>query len=232
MIRLGIRMHAIKLWLSRRAKPIIQNMASNTIEDLLKAANSSPDGDTSVNVAKRTFLDEEKCVAFFEDVRSRMVRIDEWNKNSSATGYELFDETGEKAADGSIEVDRFIRINVYGSGKYDWVRVVSIVDDPLEFVLEVKPSYDPTEDPVETSKISHFFGPEATNNFCLQRDEKTLAFCIIGLNEKQNTEFTQSLIESARNAAIANVGYYSGLQKAVWKDFGTNFLKTDEEKED
>jgi hypothetical protein len=40
------------------------------------------------------------------------------------------------------------------------------------------------------------------------------------------------LIESARNAAIANVGYYTGLQKGVWKQFASNFVATEEEKND
>ncbi len=38
------------------------------------------------------------------------------------------------------------------------------------------------------------------------------------------------MIESARNAAVANVGYYSGLQDKVWKEFCSNALLGDEEK--
>jgi hypothetical protein len=66
----------------------------------------------------------------------------------------------------------------------------------------------------------------------VQRNGKTVAFYVIGLNEKQNTKFTDSVIESARNAAIANIGYYSGVQKFVWKQFASNFLATEEEKND
>jgi len=54
---------------------------------------------------------------------------------------------------------------------------------------------------------------------------------VIGLDENQNVSFTDSLIESARNAAVANIGYYSGLQKSVRKEFCSNFLKSDVEKE-
>jgi hypothetical protein len=125
----------------------------------------------------------------------------------------------------------FIRISLYGAGKYDWVQVVSITDEPGEFIVTVKPSHDPTERPVNLDSISHFFGPEATNNFCVQKAEKTVAFYVIGLDEHQNTKFTDGLIESARNSAVANIGYYTGLQKGVWKEFCKNFLSTDEEKE-
>jgi|SRR5687767_5855866 len=205
-------------------------MGNVTIEGLLKAANSSPDDDTSVNFAKRKFLDEAECVAFFKTTRSGLFDIDEWKKNSSASDYDLFEESGERSDDGAIGVGRFIRIRLYGGGKYDWVRVVSIVDEPQEVILSVKPTHDPTQRPVDMESISHFFGPQATNNFCLQRDDKTVTFYVIGIGEKQNTQFTDGLIESARNAAVANIGYYSGLQKTIWKEFSSNFLKTDEEK--
>lgn len=204
---------------------------SSDIEKLLEAANSSTSGDTSVNIAKRVFLKQADCDAFFEATRANLVNIAEWNKNSSATSYKLFNEGGEVVESGAIAPDLFVRIGLYGSGKYDWVRVLKITDRPEESILTVKPSHDPTQKPVDLDRISHFFGPEATNNFCVQRIGKTVAFHIIGLNEKLNSGFTDGLIESARNAAVANVGYYSGLQKAVWKDFASNFLATNEEKQ-
>ena len=206
--------------------------SSNKIEELIEAANSSTEGDTSLNVAKRIFDDTVKCDVFFEQTCSNLQSIAEWNRNSSATNYKIFDEEGTDIDPSPIEVGRFIRIGLYGSGKYDWVRVVEIFDELNEFILKVKPSHDPTQDPVDPTLISHFFGPEAENNFCVQRNGKAVAFYVIGLNEKQNTKFTDSLIESARNAAIANVGYYTGLQKGVWKQFASNFVATEEEKND
>jgi hypothetical protein len=225
-------MHGKVLLVIARPKNYNPYMQLSTIENLLKAANSSSEGDTSVNLAKRVFLNEAECSAFFEITKTRLFNIEEWNRNSSPTGYALFDESGNEVNAEPIAVGRFIRISLYGTGKYDWVRVVSITDDhPSETIVTVKPTYDPTAAPPDTSSISHFFGPEATNNFCLQRIEKTVAFYVIGLNEHQNTRFTDSLIESVRNAAVANVGYYSGLQKSVWKEFCTNFLSTGEEKD-
>jgi len=206
--------------------------SSNKIEELIEAANSSTEGDTSLNVAKRIFGDAGKCDAFFARTCSDLLSITEWNRNSSATNYKLFDEAGTDIDSSPIDVGRFIRIGLYGSGKYDWVRVVEIFDELNEFILKVKPSHDPTQHPVDPTLISHFFGPEAENNFCVQRNDKTVAFYVIGLNEKQNSKFTDSLIESARNVAVANVGYYSGLQKSVWKQFASNFVATEEEKND
>lgn len=207
-------------------------MAFSMIEKLLEQANSSTSGDTSMNVSKRIFLEVPESIAFFNETKSNMTDIDEWNKNSSATEYELFDENGAVVSGRAIGIGSFIRIGLYGGGKYDWVNVIAITEDELEFVITVQPSHDPTKTPQDHSSISHFFGAEARNNFCVQLNDKTVAFYIIGLHEKQNTEFTDGLIESARNTAIANVGYYTGLQKAVWKQFASNFMKKDEAKDD
>lgn len=207
-----------------------RQMTSGAIEKLLEAANSSPEGDTSINLAKRQFVDVGPAVEFFQATKGRLLRIDDWKKNSSITDYDLFDESGAQVNGEPIAVGRFMRIALYGSGKYDWVRVVSIMDEPEEFVITVQPSFDPTATPRDTSSISHFFSPKATNNFCLQLNEKVVAFYVIGLNENQNTSFTDGLIESARNVAVANLGYYSGLQKTVWKEFAMNVLKEENEK--
>jgi hypothetical protein len=206
-------------------------MASDIIERLLEAANSATEGDTSLNLAKRRFLEEQAAAEFFRATRMKLFRIEEWKKNSSITDYDLFNENGDEINGEPIAVGTFIRIALYGSGKYDWVRVISITDEPDEVVISVEPSYDPTQRATDLDTVSHFFAPEATNNFCLQHHEKTVAFYVIGLNEHQNTKFTDGLIETARNAAVANVGYYSGLQKSVWKEFCSSFLSTDEEKD-
>lgn len=205
-------------------------MGTNKIETLLQAANSTTENDSSINIAKRQFPVEAEAAQFYRETRDRMVRIEEWRENSSITSYDLFDSSGQQVDTEPIAIGRFIRISLYGTGKYDWVCVDTITDEPDEFVITVRPSADPTL-PERDDSISHFFWPEARNNFCLQLNEKTVAFYVIGINEKQNTAFTDGLIESARNAAVANVGYYSGLQKTVWKEFALNFLKTDEEKE-
>ena len=55
----------------------------------------------------------------------------------------------------------------------------------------------------------------------------TVGFYVIGLREKQNTDRSGGIVESARNVAAANLGYYLGIQKSVWKEFCTNMLQSD-----
>jgi hypothetical protein len=201
---------------------------SDRIQNLLKQANSRNAPDTSVTFAKRVFLAESDAQNYFARVREKLFDLGEWDKNSKA-GYGLYDETGDECADKIITVGKFIYIDIPASGKKDWVKVTDIFDTPDEFIITVQPSYDPTEKPVETGVTSHFFHSGARNNFCLQRNDKEIILYVIGINEKTNLQETDNLIETTRNAAAANTGYFLGAQKAMWKDFCANFLEIEKE---
>lgn len=194
------------------------------IQELLKQANSSENGDTSVNFAKRTFKTELECSEYFKATKTRLLQIEEWDRNSTPSSYMLFDGSGSEIRGRLISVGDFIRIDLHGSGKYDWVEVISIYDTPEEFIITVKPAHDPTADNPDKAVTSHFFVATARNNFCLQKVGHTVTIYVIGVGEKQNTESTSGVIESVRNAATANLGYYLGIQKATWTEFCSNFL--------
>src|SRR5829696_976743 len=106
-----IRMHAKVLLVIADPKNYNRSMQTRTIEELIKAANSSTEGDTSLNSAKRAFLGQVECDEFFETTRSKLLDIKEWNKNSSPTKYALFDESGGQADTEPIAVAMFIRIS-------------------------------------------------------------------------------------------------------------------------
>jgi hypothetical protein len=63
----------------------------------------------------------------------------------------------------------------------------------------------------------------------VQLDGHVVSIYVIGINERQNVSETGGVVESVRNAATANLGYYLGIQKGVWNEFCANFLRTDEE---
>ncbi|HEY0429184.1 MAG TPA: hypothetical protein VGC76_15495 [Pyrinomonadaceae bacterium] len=201
---------------------------SGKIQNLLEQANYSVTEDSSVNLAKRVFPDETEAKAFFKQTREKLLNIDEWNKNSTPSNYELFDDAGRLCERKILDTGKFIRITVKASGKHDWVKILNVYEAAGEFVITVSPSYDPTENPPDKTVTSHFFKSEATNNFCLQKDDKSVALYVIGLNEKANVKETDNLIEAARNLAAANFGYYLGLQKAMWKEFCARFLEIEE----
>ncbi|MEP7213114.1 MAG: hypothetical protein ABI791_08570 [Acidobacteriota bacterium] len=205
---------------------------SDQIESLLKTANSTNAPVNSVTSARRDMADADAARELFGAVCSNLFDIKKWGEHSSPSDYVLFDRSGRDVSGQPIVEGAFIRISIYGSGKNDWVQVESILRSENEMVITVKPTYDPTAEPRDTGTISHFFHSEARNNFCVQLDGAVVNFYVIGLNERQNVSETESVVETVRNSAVANVGYYTGSQKAIWAEFSKNFLRTDEERAD
>lgn len=200
---------------------------ANKIEELIEHAESLGD-EASVVFQSRDFDSEDECRGFFEVVKARMFDVRQWDQSSTLSTYALFNDDGTEISSGAIDIGRLIRISVHGSGKYDWVKVINIYEIPSEIVITVQPSHDPTERPFRPEVISHFFRLDSRNNFCLRRRDKTLIFYVIGINEKVNTEFTDGLLQTMRNTALANVGYYLGIQKAMWKEFCSRMLSDNE----
>jgi hypothetical protein len=196
-------------------------------EELLERAQTLPQDEYSVNNAEREFADESAARSYFDDLKARLVDIVSWNENSDVSSYVLFDESGRSADDGRIRRGRFMQITLPGTGKGDWVRVEDVFESPDEIVITVKPTYDPTEDPPQTGKTSHFFWAGARNNFCALRDSEKVMVYVIGLNEKLNSNHTSGILEKVRNTAVANLGYYLGAQKAVWKAFCERFVSAE-----
>ena len=97
-------------------------------------------------------------------------------------------------------------------------------------VVTVRPTYDPTDAPVDKSVVSHFFADSATNNFCTLLRGNTVGAYVIGIGERQNTSDTSGMLESVRNAAVANIGPYLGIQSAEWTKFCNSLLADDGDK--
>lgn len=198
---------------------------SGKIQNLLEQANHSEAEDSSLNQAKRNFFEEADAIEFFNQTKKKLLNLNEWNENSTPSSYELFDETGDVSVTKTLSIGKFIRIGVPGTGKYDWVKIIDIYDTADEFVITVQPTFDASENPQQKTVTSHFFKAEATNNFSLLRDDKSVTLYVIGLNEKANVKESANPIEAARNVATANSGYYLGMQKAMWTEFCKNFLE-------
>lgn len=190
---------------------------------MLKQAKGKGD-ESSISSAEKSFDNGSEAARVFQTLKAKLLQIEEWNAHSLMSSYALFDADGkilenEKLADGL-----FIRIALKGSGKYDWISVENIHEAADEFIITVKPTFDPTAEDRDEKTVSHFFTDESTNNFCLFRKEKTVGFYVIGLNEKQNTSETKGVLETVRNVAV-NLATYLGMQKSEWEKFCHHFLE-------
>jgi hypothetical protein len=196
-------------------------------DEILKESEQLPADEYSINSYERPFEDSDAARRYFDDLRHRFTDIEHWNLNSDVASYELHERDGALAANGRIRPGLFMKITLAGSGKSDWVSIENLVLSPDELMIIVKPTYDPTQRPPDTGKISHFFEAKARNHFCAVRDGNKVKVYVIGLHETPNTGHAGGIVETLRNAAVANLGYYLGLQKAMWTAFCKRFLSDD-----
>ena len=192
-------------------------------DELLNRANLITD-ESSVCFAEKTFSAEPDARRVFAELKTKVLNINQWNAHSLMSTYEVFTPDGKILKSGKISVGIFIRISIKGSGKYDWVKVIDIHDAPEEFIITVKPTFDPTAENVDETTVSHFFTDEATNNFCILNKDKTAAFYVIGLNEKMNSSETENALQTVRNAAV-NFATFLGMQKTEWEKFCHHFVE-------
>lgn len=186
-------------------------------DDLLERARQDEDH-SSLSSAEKTFADEAEAARVFGVLKAKLSDIDEWNAHSMLSSFEIFDERGQRLETKKPAVGEFLRISLKGTMKYDWVRVEDIHETAEEFIVTVRPTFDPTGESADKSATSHFFSDESTNNFCLLRKAKKVGLYVIGLNEKMNTRETEGTLETVRNAAV-NLGSYLGLQRGEWEKF-------------
>ncbi len=197
---------------------------SKKIENLLARAKRDS-SESSISSAEKICDGEARAAQLFLTLKLKLLNITEWNEHALHSSYDLFDESGRAVHSRELSVGVFIRIDLNKSGKYDWIKIVGISDAPNEFVITVKPTFDPTaENPPENS-VAHFFTDASTNNFCLLKTRRKVALYVIGLDEKPNIGETSGTLETIRNIAV-NVGTYLGIQKNEWEKFCADFIES------
>jgi hypothetical protein len=203
---------------------------NSKIENLLKQAaetHSPPNVTSSVTNASRVYPTIEEAESAFQNFKANLFLVEYWNKASEIASFAHYDQNGsEQPPHKPFVIGSMIKITLPGSGKDDWVKVLEISDmTPMEIVVTVQPSFDPTIADAQDKHTSHFFVDSSTNNFCLQRTDKKLSFYVIGIGEQTNTEDSAGVLETIRNVATSNVGYFLGIQKTQWQTFCENFIK-------
>ena len=192
--------------------------------DNLLAQAERDEEHSSVASAEKTFAGEAESEKVFSLLKTKLRDIHEWNAHALLTSFKLFDENGRELQAEKIAVGAFLRISLTGAIKYDWVRVEDIDERADEFIIRVRPTFDPTDEATDKSVISHFFTDESINNFCLVRKANTVAMHVIGLNEKLNSSETSGALETVRNAAV-NLCSYLGVQQGEWEKFCHHFME-------
>jgi hypothetical protein len=192
-------------------------------EEFLERARTD-ESHSSVSAAEKTFADEAEAARVFSALKRKLSDIEEWNAHAMLSSFEIFDESGQLLETKKITTDAFLQISLTGTMKCDWVRVIDIHETAEEFIITVRPTFDPTSETPYKSVVSHFFTDESVNNFCLLKRGSRIGLYVIGLNEKMNSSDTEGTLETVRNAAV-NLGAYLGVQRGEWEKFCHHFLE-------
>ena len=94
---------------------------------------------SSVACANRAFVHNSEAENIFARLKQKLLQIKEWNEKSALTSFQLFDSGGVARQEKTAAVNDFIRLDLHGSGKYDWVKIIGVKDATDETVLTVKP---------------------------------------------------------------------------------------------
>lgn len=174
----------------------------------------------------------EEATACFKRACKRLVNPPLWHELAGkfAAEFKLFNAAGN-TAERLAAVGDFFQVDLPGPGPkagggYDWVTVVSIVDETNEnaeeemFAMKLQPAADPTG---SGNGIAHFFREGASSTFVIQRTGNRVSASYHGRNELPNVN-TDNGFDKIRNTVVAT-GAALGLSEAQWSALCKAFLE-------
>ena len=202
-------------------------MEKEELNDLIPDQQTGAESNTE-NVTELS--SEEEASRFFEDVKQRLLRVNDWHEISGAltADFQLTDAQGTDVFRPAQQGDHF-RIDIPGPGTvtgegYDWVQIEKLEEgnEPGSqmVAIRVRPATNPNN---ERNDVAHFFSEEATSSFIVKREGTKITAGVYGRNEKPNTH-TETVVDKARNTAVAT-GATGGFAKLQWKSLVTALLK-------
>lgn len=169
-----------------------------------------------------TYATRDEAKREFKRSVSKLLNINGWSKLPGFTSsFQLHDANGAEKDAKTPQIHDYIKIILPGPVPENWVIVSDIHegDDKVEFT--VNPSINPTKHRDEQDKIEHFFIPEASSTFRVQRDGNKISAYEIGKNEGINND------EDAGNRKLINTliaqGGWAGVQEFQWNKL-TDYL--------
>jgi len=164
--------------------------------------------------------------------RKRLLNVNSWQKICNGllkANFALCDAKGNPVSRLADEKD-YIKIDIPGPGPaagngFDWVRVEKILirkdeNRDIDMIsMRVRPSAPPKK---EDKSVAHFFSPEATSTFIVQRDGTKVSAEIHGRNEQANTDVEKNR-DKIRNEMVTAAAT-AGFADMQWKELVIGLL--------
>ena len=169
--------------------------------------------------------------AIFQEAKKNLLNVNAWHTIAgpgSAT-FEIINSKGQRVKD-TVKKGNYLRINIpvvpgspAGNGA-DWVRVEKINEEESDNYQCVSISVRPAPTPDDEDKeVAHFFAPDATSTFSIERRGRLVIAAVNGRNEVPNTK-TRNPLSFLRNFIVA-LGAMAGLNKPQWKSLVKGLIK-------
>jgi len=169
--------------------------------------------------------------SLFQNARMNLLNVNAWHviAGPGSAIFELFSTNGKKI-NGTVKKGNYLRITIpaipgspAGKGS-DWVRVEKINEQEKPnyqlMAISVRPAPAPITDEPE---VAHFFSPDSTSTFSIERSNNLVIASVNGRNETPNTE-SKSLWARIRNFMVA-LGAMIGMNKSQWKKLAKGLIK-------
>ncbi len=189
--------------------------------------------------ASRTFASVADARNAFVAQSGALLDVASWTKISGRENakFDLYDDHGMQQAARLPTVGDFVRIQLPGQSKADWVRIEAITVDPDHTAIRVRPSFDPTQRPLTPSVTAHFFSSAATNTFIVDRSGTTVSARVEGRDESANVGAgSGGPFNAIRNRVVAETAWgaqrdlprsdlqVNGMQQHQWNRFTQNIV--------
>lgn len=169
----------------------------------------------------------------YEISRARLLDVNHWGDMSGflSASFQLLDQKGRLVKNRLPKPGDYFRIKLPAPiplNEYDWVRVERVEEinepdrDRQTTAIRVRPASDPSQ---RTTETDHFFSPEATSSFIVERDGNRVSAEVHGRNEKPNIDGAKSLGAEVRNTVIA-AGALLGLSDMQWNKLVKGILQS------
>ncbi|MEI9946987.1 MAG: hypothetical protein WDN26_22545 [Chitinophagaceae bacterium] len=161
----------------------------------------------------------------FENAKLNLLNVNKWHSLAGrlSADFQLVNKEGEKIFT-DPEKGNYFRINIPPAPGYDWVRVEATEAEQQQdydrAAIRVRPAIPPFE---KNGEVIHFFTPDATSSFLVERKGKKITASVIGRNEIPNTA-TKNLLHKIRNAIVA-IAAIAGFNKPQWKSLVKGIIK-------
>lgn len=159
----------------------------------------------------------------------KLFDVNRWSKLPGFTStFQLHHADGVEKNAKRPEQGDYIKIVLPAPAPENWVVVTDIHEGEDQVEFTVSPSVNPQKNSDEQDKIEHFFIPEASSTFRVQKEANQLSAFEIGKNEGINNN------DDAGNRKLINTliaqGGWAGIQELQWNkltDYLVHKIETD-----